>query len=218
MPGELEGPWHGLEAGVVTSYILVQLLGGVAAAVCAMTIFGQAAPLTVSVGYSAWVGGLERKNKVEKGQYFALAIGFCVIAGAYGAGAISGGAFNPAVALALDVTRALDKLGFIFIFFELLGAMLAALAFAAVRPTDVGGSESTGKVREQLSSALAPERCPEHRMLPERHDLCPGGTLVKPPAGWGELHLAYGSAAKSRATTVPIDQGELTGPEGWYAN
>ena len=48
-----------------------------------------------------------RKNKDEKGQYFALAIGFCVISGASGAGAISGGAFNPAVALALDLTSSL---------------------------------------------------------------------------------------------------------------
>ena len=40
----------------------------------------------------------------ERGQYFGLAIGFCVVAGAYGAGAVSGGAFNPAVAVALDLT------------------------------------------------------------------------------------------------------------------
>ena len=46
-------------------------------------------------------------NLQEKGQYYALAIGFCVIAGAYGAGVISGGAFNPAVAFSLDVTSAL---------------------------------------------------------------------------------------------------------------
>ncbi len=45
----------------------------------------------------------------EKGQYYALAIGFCVVAGAYGAGVISGGAFNPAVAFSLDVTSTLDK-------------------------------------------------------------------------------------------------------------
>jgi len=47
-----------------------------------------------------------RKNKEEKGQYFALAIGFCIVSGAYGAGAISGGAFNPAVAVGLDLTSA----------------------------------------------------------------------------------------------------------------
>ncbi len=48
-----------------------------------------------------------RKNKEENGQYYALAIGFCVISGAYGVGVLSGGAFNPAVAFALDVTSAL---------------------------------------------------------------------------------------------------------------
>ena len=45
------------------------------------------------------------------GKYFALAIGFCIVSGAYGAGAISGGAFNPAVAVVLDLTSA-SVLGF----------------------------------------------------------------------------------------------------------
>ena len=49
---------------------------------------------------------MEKKSPAEeeKPQYFGLAIGFCVVAGAYGAGVISGGAFNPAVALSLDIT------------------------------------------------------------------------------------------------------------------
>ena len=51
-----------------------------------------------------------RKNKEEKGQYYALAIGFCVVSGAYGAGVLSGGAFNPAVAFALDVTSTLGPI------------------------------------------------------------------------------------------------------------
>merc|ERR1712129_643634 len=39
-----------------------------------------------------------------KNQFYGLTIGFTIIAGAYGAGAISGGAFNPAVAIAIDVS------------------------------------------------------------------------------------------------------------------
>ena len=57
-----------------------------------------------------------KKNQEEKGQYFALAIGFCVVAGAYGAGAISGGAFNPAVAFSLDVTSLSHGFGHCFLY------------------------------------------------------------------------------------------------------
>lgn len=45
--------------------------------------------------------------------------------------------------------------GFLYIIFELVGALLAALAFCVVRPADVGGIESPGKRREQLCSYLA---------------------------------------------------------------
>merc|ERR1719456_707025 len=45
-------------------------------------------------------------------QYYGLAIGFVIIAGGYAAGNISGGAFNPAVAL--GVAAASAGLGFGF--------------------------------------------------------------------------------------------------------
>merc|ERR1719238_46844 len=81
-----------------------------------------------------------KKNADEKGQYFGLSIGYVIIAGAYGAGAISGGCFNPAVAFGIDVSSA--HLGFgaclAYTVFELLGAALAAITFMAVRPEDFG--------------------------------------------------------------------------------
>ena len=39
----------------------------------------------------------------EKNQYFGLAIGFVIVAGAYSAGGISMGCFNPAVAFGLGL-------------------------------------------------------------------------------------------------------------------
>ena len=39
-------------------------------------------------------------------EYFGLAIGFVIVAGGYAAGWISGGAFNPAVAIGIDVASA----------------------------------------------------------------------------------------------------------------
>ena len=72
-------------------------------------------------------------------QYYGLAIGFIIVAGGYGAGHISGGAFNPAVALGIYVSSAF--LGFflwgpVYCAYEVIGACLAAGLFRVVRPDD----------------------------------------------------------------------------------
>mmetsp|Transcript_77067 Transcript_77067/g.121264 ORF Transcript_77067/g.121264 Transcript_77067/m.121264 type:complete len:455 (-) Transcript_77067:115-1479(-) len=166
----MKGP--GMDWKQVGMYCISQICGGVTAAVIAAGMFGKSASLEVSRGYTLLSAGLAeffytfmlcfvvlnvaaaKKNKEEKGQYYALAIGFCVVAGAYGAGVISGGAFNPAVALSLDVTSLSRGFGtcFFYALFELLGAVLAAFLFSKVRPTDFGAQISAGKLQEQLLS------------------------------------------------------------------
>merc|ERR1719456_1781271 len=60
-------------------------------------------------------------------QYFGLAIGFVIVAGGYAAGNISGGAFNPAVALGIDISsKGIGKWGWMYTLCELLGSLLAA--------------------------------------------------------------------------------------------
>ena len=65
--------------------------------------------------------------------YFGLAIGFTVLAAAYAGGPISGGAFNPAVALGL-AWMGLSPWGSLWIFLaaNLAGGALAALAFRLI--------------------------------------------------------------------------------------
>merc|ERR1719160_2444138 len=67
-------------------------------------------------------------------EYFPMAIGFVVVAGGYAGGAISGGAFNPAVAFGLDVASA--HLGFkyclVYTLFEFVGAALAVAVHMTV--------------------------------------------------------------------------------------
>jgi aquaporin Z len=66
-----------------------------------------------------------------------LAIGMTVMAGAFAVGAISGGAFNPAVALGLAVMKLVNFADiWIHIVAELVGALLAALTFKFQNPTD----------------------------------------------------------------------------------
>ena len=69
-------------------------------------------------------------------SYFGFAIGFTLLVGAYAVGSISGGAFNPAVALGITV-MGLSRAGNIWIFFvaEILGGALAAAAFKSLNPS-----------------------------------------------------------------------------------
>lgn len=72
--------------------------------------------------------------KGAKGNsFYGLAIGFTVLAGAYAVGAISGAAFNPAVALGITVMK-LSVWSNLWIFFaaNFLGGLCAALVFKGV--------------------------------------------------------------------------------------
>jgi len=73
-----------------------------------------------------------------KNQYYGLAIGWVIVAGAYGSGAVSGGCFNPAVAIAIDTESLSVGFGWSIVYtaFELVGAALAVLAFQLVRPEE----------------------------------------------------------------------------------
>lgn len=153
----------GMDWGDVATYVCVQLLAGIIAAGTYTVMLGESVSVAPATGYSIMSAGLcellytfmltfvvlnvaaANKNIKEKNQYYALAIGFTVIAGAYGAGAISGGCFNPAVALGLDVSSISSGFGYslIYIAFELCGSALAAMLFKMVRPEDFGGARST---------------------------------------------------------------------------
>jgi aquaporin Z len=70
-------------------------------------------------------------------SYFGLAIGFTVLIGAYSVGGISGGAFNPAVAVGITAMK-LSALANIWIFLvaDFAGGAVAAAVFKAVNPDD----------------------------------------------------------------------------------
>ncbi len=68
-------------------------------------------------------------------SFYGLAIGFTVVTGAFAVGGISGGAFNPAVAIGAMVTGLLEWSNlWIYLIAELLGAAVAAYLFLFVLP------------------------------------------------------------------------------------
>jgi len=156
----LGGP--GLDWYTVGVYSFVQSVAGVAAGLSYAVVFQDSFNLQPAKGHTGDQAGLCEllytfmlcfvvlnvavATKSEKNEYYGIAIGFVVIAGAFGAGAVSGGCFNPAVALGIDVASAWIGFGWCipYIVCELIGAALAAAAFMLIRPGDFG-SEKTEK-------------------------------------------------------------------------
>jgi aquaporin Z len=94
----------------------------------------------------------------EGNSYYGLAIGFTVLIGAYAVGGISGGAFNPAVAVGLVVMGIVGANSlWIYLLANLLGGAVAAILFNAL---DLGDDKpTTATVGEQagLRQAGAPQ-------------------------------------------------------------
>jgi aquaporin Z len=70
-------------------------------------------------------------------SFYGLAIGMTVMVGAFAVGSISGGAFNPAVAVGLGVMKLVTfSQIWIHIVADLAGAAVAAFTFKALNPGD----------------------------------------------------------------------------------
>lgn len=81
----------------------------------------------------------------EGNSYFGLAIGFVVLAGAYAVGSVSGGAFNPAVAIGLGVMGIVKWTDlWIHLAGDLAGGVAAALVFKATQ-REAGGPAAASR-------------------------------------------------------------------------
>jgi len=152
----------------VAIYCVVQILAGVCAAFAYVGMFGMEHSFNLSPtsGHTWWQACLvetiytfmlcfvvlnvavAKKNKDN--QFYGLAIGFVVVAGAYGAGSVSMGCFNPAVAFALDTASFWIgfRYGPIYMFYEIIGAVLAAVFFKVCRPEESARDEDGEPIGE----------------------------------------------------------------------
>lgn len=152
-------------------YIFSQLLGGTAAAFMNQLAYNKSAgPINAAPGHSIWnacaveflytfmlafvVLNVACTKRNKGNDYYGLAIGFVVIAGGYGAGAISGGCFNPAVAIGLDIGSLEPKYGFLYAPFEIAGGVVAAFAHRAVRPDEYNENSTIGTASKYLSEFI----------------------------------------------------------------
>lgn len=136
-------------------YMCCQFAGGIIAGFSYAILLGEVFNLAPTAGYGFFqtmvaeliytfmlcfvvLNVAASKMHCGKNEYYGLAIGFVVVAGGYGAGHISGGCFNPAVAFAIDVSSLSIGMGWCFMYavFEFLGSSIAAFAFKACRPEE----------------------------------------------------------------------------------
>lgn len=135
----------------VIPYWVAQLLAGVAAAWVALFLVGKSgAPMEIKnvpvvfvaeflfTFALAYVVLNSATSKDTAGNsFYGLAIGMTVMVGAFAVGTISGGAFNPAVALGLAVMKLVNFADiWIHILAELAAALVAGLTFKFLNPTD----------------------------------------------------------------------------------
>jgi aquaporin Z len=139
----------------VVPYMIFQVIGAVAAAFTVKYLYPEAAgkvtplDLTKTVGQASVAEFLytfalvyvvlnSATAKATSGNsFYGLAIGFTVLTGAFAVGGISGGAFNPAVAVGICTMGLVgwSHLG-MYLIANFLGGAVAAFAFKSLNPED----------------------------------------------------------------------------------
>jgi len=160
-----------MDAAKTGYYMGTQVLAGLAAGGTYAWLFGKTFNLAPGAGFT-WQGAAVAEVAYtfmlcfvvlraavadvnpSNNEYFGLAIGFVIVAGGYAAGWISGGAFNPAVAIGLDVASAGLGFGYCALYtaFEFLGAILAYGAHVCVESNSPLGKTGANALSEFLGT------------------------------------------------------------------
>ena len=135
----------------VIPYWVAQFLAGVAAALVAVFLVGKsgtpmeiknvpaafAAEFLFTFALAYVVVNSATSKDTANNSFYGLAIGMTVMVGAFSVGAISGGAFNPAVAVGVAVMKLVNFPDiWIHIVADFAGGLVAALTFKFLNPTD----------------------------------------------------------------------------------
>ncbi|HUE69909.1 MAG TPA: aquaporin [Pirellulaceae bacterium] len=137
--------------GDVGPYMIAQVAGAALAAAIVLFLRGTgtteplepdiAKALLVELLYTFALAYVVLNVATAKGtsgnSFYGLAIGFTVMAGAFSVGAISGGVFNPAVAVGLTIMGASSVSAiWIYLVANFAGGALAAVVFKMLNPED----------------------------------------------------------------------------------
>lgn len=134
--------WLFQTAGGFLGALLAGVIGGsfVVASVGSSATTAQALLAEISFTFILCfvVLGVATNSKADGNSYFGAAIGLTVTAGAISVGGISGGCFNPAVALGLSLAKGATNIGYcaLVAIANLLGGIAAAGIFFLVAPSE----------------------------------------------------------------------------------
>lgn len=132
------------------AYVIAQFVGGALAALASFAVWPAATEATkIEVGPAFLVEALFTLALVwvvlnvatskdnENNSFYGLAIGGTVFVGAVAVGSISGGGFNPAVALGLSISGQFDWANlWLYIVAPLVGAAIAGVLFRVLSSSD----------------------------------------------------------------------------------
>jgi aquaporin Z len=135
----------------VGPYMIAQVAGAALAAAVVLFLGGNADPpplklvvakaLLAELLYTFALATVVLNVATAKGtsgnSFYGLAIGFTVLAGAFAVGEISGGVFNPAVAIGLVIMKKMAVANiWIYLLANFVGGALAAFVFKTLNPGD----------------------------------------------------------------------------------
>jgi aquaporin Z len=132
------------------AYVVTQLIAAVLAALLVRAVGGHetaaavagngkmfVVELVFTIALTYTVLNVATARGTEGNSFYGLAIGGAVLVGAFAVGGVSGGAFNPAIALGASVTGLFKWSNYwVYLVAELLGAVGGALAFLFVQPEE----------------------------------------------------------------------------------
>ena len=139
-----------LKTNKILGYMSSQVLGAFTAAFIAYALVGKTFAPSPGIGVALWqsvlvevlftftlcsvILAVATSKKLEGNHIYGLAIGFTLAVGAFAGGNISGGAYNPAVALGPMILKSFFGVQnwnnlIIYLTGPFVGAILAALAF-----------------------------------------------------------------------------------------
>ena len=139
------------DAKDVVPYWIAQVAAGVAAAFVAVFLVGKSGtPMEITNIPQAFVAeflftfalayvvvNAATAKGTAGNSFYGLAIGMTVMVGAFSVGSISGGAFNPAVAVGIGVMKLVNiSQIWLHIVADLAGGLVAGLAFKLLNPED----------------------------------------------------------------------------------
>ncbi|WP_427870651.1 MIP/aquaporin family protein [Leucobacter luti] len=142
--------------GDFIAYVIAQIVGGVLGALASFSVFGPAdAPAKIETGPAFIVEAfftfvlvfvvlnVATSKDHPNNSFYGLAIGATVFVGATTVGGISGGGFNPAVAIGLGVSGQFDWANmWLYVVAPLVGAAIAALVFRLLNAHDLEKAEA----------------------------------------------------------------------------